>query len=1301
MSKESEEEPLGRPPSPGPSCVSMKSDASINHPVNFRGEEGTTAHRRPSSPGPSCVSMKTDHSINHPVNFRGEEGTTAHRPPSPVPSCVSMKSDASIDQPVNFRGEGTTAHRAQTPRAPSPVPSCVSMKSDRSMDKPPRFSNDPVLPHPQRPSSPGPSCVSMKTDHSINHPVNFRGEEGTTAHRISLKRSLVPYVGLLNPSTDVPPVSKRKRPSEPHGEVKQIHKLHLQQKFQCLLEGSVKQGNPTPLCKVYTDLYITEGARGRVNDEHEIRQIERASWREVDPGRPIAWSDLFKTGSGRDKPIRSVLTRGVAGIGKTVSVQKFILDWAEAETNQDIDFVFPLPFRELNLITEMKLSLVDLVQEFFPDVKSQQILTNSAHRVLFIFDGLDECRLPLDFHSSPICCDVTEPASVDVLLTNLIKGSLLPSALLWITTRPAAANQIPPEYVHQSTEIRGFNDPKKEEYFKKRISDLNQASRIITHLKSSRSLYIMCEIPVFCCIAATVAEVKSEESGKVEMPRTMTEMYAHFLVIQTNIKKAKYTGREVTEEEMIFKLGQLAFQQLEKGNLIFYEEDLREAGLDVSEASVYSGVCTQIFREETKMFQGRVFSFVHLSIQEFLAALYVFLCFCNREGNMSDEEQSAQLSALFRVATLQDLHKTAVDLALQNKNGHLDLFLRFLLGLSLESNQKILKVLLPKSSSQAQISPLPHASQSQSSEQTVQYVKEKIRDPSWFERRITLFYCLNELNRHAVVEHTHRSLGTLSVDVLVPGKWETKKFEFKMSEVQLDGFDLEQYVKTPAEDQTELLSPGDVLQRLVPVATMSTSVRLIHFNLSEECCSSLASALKSPSSRLTQLNLSENKIFDSALQIICDGARHDNSKLEQFLLKGCNLREKDCSHLASILTSQSSSITKLDLSQNELLDAGMKHLRSGLKHKNSKLEILELSYCELTEKSCQHLASVLTSQSSRLRVLNLGNNNLLDSGVKHLCRGLRHQNCRLERMQINKCNLTEKSCSFLASALTSPVSHLTHLDLSYNELKDSGVEMLCSAVCDENCKLEQLELRSCKLTEGSCKLMEDKCFTLASVLTSDFSRLTHLNLSSNKLMNSGVELLCSALKHENCLLEKLLLNSCHFTGRSCSYLASVLTSHSSRLTHLDLSYNELLDSGVEHLCSGLRDENCKLEKLELWKCKMAEESCSHLASVLSTPSSRLRQLELTNNRLQDSGVELLCRGLSHQNCKLEKLQLDSCKLTEKSCSFLASALTSHSSSHLTQLDLSNNCLHEAHVQPLCTLLKEPTCTLTELEWRGK
>ncbi|KAL0163809.1 hypothetical protein M9458_039562, partial [Cirrhinus mrigala] len=507
---------------------------------------------------------------------------------------------------------------------------------------------------------------------------------------------------------------------------------------------------PTLLNEIYTELYIIEGGSGETVNEHEVRQTEKLFRRTAAAeDTPIKCNDIFKPLPEQDKPIRTVLTNGVAGIGKTISVQKFIVDWAERKANQDVHLLLPLPFRELNLMKDKKLSLSKLLHVFFPEIKETDTFSDKF-KVLFIFDGLDECRLAPNFQNSVKLTDVSESASMDVLLVNLIVGNLLPSALIWITSRPASADLIPSECVHRVTEIRGFNDPQKEEYFRKRISDQSLANTIIKHLKSTRSLHIMCHIPVFCWISATVLEKMLSRAESGEIPKTLTQMYTHFLIIQTNIKHEKDYETKVKDQDIIVKLGKLAFQQLVKGNLIFYEEDLKECGIDVAEASVYSGLCTQIFREEFGLYQGKVFCFVHLSIQEHLAALYVHFSFTNHCTQVFSNVLS-DLS-IFLKYTLSDLHQRVVDEALQSKNGQLDLFLRFLLGLSVESNQFLLQEIVT------------HAkSSSDSKEKTAEYIKNKIRTTHSPEKFINLFHCLNELGDHSLVEEIQRYLKSKTI----------------------------------------------------------------------------------------------------------------------------------------------------------------------------------------------------------------------------------------------------------------------------------------------------------------------------------------------------------------------------------------------------------------------------------------------------------------------------------------------------------------------------------------------------------
>ncbi|KAI4878726.1 hypothetical protein NFI96_018494 [Prochilodus magdalenae] len=875
------------------------------------------------------------------------------RSDSPEPSRVSMRSDASMGHPPGFKdGDPSSRHSLlQRKRSDSPENSHVSMKSDASMGHPPGFKDGDTSSRHSRIQTGTLSCVSMKSDASMGHPPGFIDGDPSSG-QTQLRHGHA--TGAVN--------------------IQENWKLHLKKKFECLNEV-INQESPTLLSEIYTELYITESDSGEVNDEHEVRQIEAASRRTVTEDRPIKCSDIFKPLSDQDKPIRTVLTKGVAGIGKTVSVQKFILDWTEGKANQDVHFIFPLPFRELNLMEDQDLSLMDLLQSWFKEITETEI--SRSHKVLLIFDGLDESRLTLDFRSSVRLDDVTQSSSVNVLLTNLIKGNLLPSALIWITSRPAAADQIPSDCVDRVTEVRGFSDPQKEEYFRKRIRDQSLTNQIITHLKTSRSLYIMCHIPVFCWISATVLERLMGGAEGGEIPKTLTQMYTHFLLIQTKVIRGKYTQIQKTDEEILLKLGHLAFQQLMKGNLIFYEEDLKLCGIDVTEASVYSGVCTQIFREESGLYQSKVYCFVHLSVQEHLAALYVHLTFINQKINVLKKSQSFKCRIFKRKPiSLSDVHKPAVNQALQSKNGHLDLFLRFLLGLSLESSQTLIQELVTQT-----------GSSSITKQQTVQYIKKKIRKNPSAEKSINLFHCLNELDDHSLVEEVQQYLqsGKLDHRTLSSSQWSAVVFVLLTSEENLDEFVLRRYNRS-----------SDVLLKLLPVFADSKTADLSCCNLTKKSCAALASVLSSDSSSLSFLDLYNNDLGDSGVELLCAGLEHPHCKLETLRLWGCNITKDGCVTLTSALNSNPSHLRELILSENRLGDSGVKQLSAVLENPLFQLEILWLRNCNITDKGCAALTSALKSNPSHLRELFLSNNNLGDSGVKLLSAALENPLCKLE-----------------------------------------------------------------------------------------------------------------------------------------------------------------------------------------------------------------------------------------------------------------------------------------------------------------
>ncbi|XP_036417170.1 NLR family CARD domain-containing protein 3-like [Colossoma macropomum] len=945
------------------SCVSVKSDRSIGDVPNFkRGGE------------PSCVSVKSDRSIGDVPNFkRGGE-----------PSCVSMKSDQSIGDFPHFKRGGE--------------PSCASMKSDQSIGD---------FPHFKRGGEP--SFVSMKSDQSMLKSAQSSGGRGTSDS---------------GQSSTVDDVLHR---------VLERHKNSMKNKYESLFEGIRTEENKTLLNRIYTQLYIIEGESEGVNEEHEVLQMEKTTRGRLQDS-PINCLDIFKPlqgpeGETREENIRAVeadrlryrerednrpeepelraaLTKGIAGIGKTVSVQKFILDWAEGKANQDVELMFVLPFRELNLIKDDQYSLHGLLCDFHPELKDLDPTIYDQIKAVFIFDGLDESRIPLNFEECEKVSDITVTSSVGVLMTNLIKGELLPSALIWITSRPAAANQIPPQYINRVTEIQGFSDPQKEEYFRKRISDEDQVQRIISHIKTVRSLHIMCHIPVFCWISATVLQ-QIMKQPHTEIPKTLTAMYSHFLLTQTNMKNEKYKEEDESDPKnmlesnriIILKLAELAFKQLMKGNVMFYEEDLRESSIDVTEASVYSGIFTEIFREECVLYQRKVYCFVHLSFQEFLAALYVFHCF--EIKNMEElqifkplyREWSEKVLLRFYPSLfsewsedvpLDEVLKGAVNKAVVSQNGHLDLFLRFLMGISLESNQRLLQGLLTPTQSR--------------SERTREYIKFLIRKDGYdkpygisTERSINLFLCLSEMSYKSLSKEIQEYLQSErhSEESLSPGQCSALAYMLLISEEELDELDLKKY------------------------------------NTSEEGYKKLIPAL---------------------------------TTCRRALLAGCNLTATSCEKLGSVLQSMNTCLKELDLSNNNLQDSGVELLSAGLMSSACKLEILRLAFCKFKGIPCEKFGSALKSVNSSLKDLDLSNNDIEDSGVVLLSAGLKSSHCKLKKLSLSGCMVTDEGCSSLASALKVNPSHLRELDMTYNNPGEFGVKLLSDLQEDPYYTLEKLHM---------------------------------------------------------------------------------------------------------------------------------------------------------------------------------------------------------------------------------------------------
>ncbi|CAI5678942.1 unnamed protein product [Oreochromis niloticus] len=798
--------------------------------------------------------------------------------------------------------------------------------------------------------------------------------------------------------------------------VKQKLKDHLQEKFTWINEGT--SDSRSRLDSVYTKLYVTQQDQdfGSISHEildhfnvpHQQSSISQVFYQQID------FLNIFKLGRihvqqqpTRDKKVQRVMTKGIAGIGKTFAVQNFAVNWAEGKSNQHIDFIFVLPFRELNMLRDADYSLLQLLLHFYPEIKPLEGTQQLVHKqVLLIFDGLDESRFPLDFDGAVRISEIDQRSTVDVLLTNLIQGNLLPRALLWVTSRPAAASQIPSKYIDQMTEVQGFTEQQKESYFRKRFRTANQAEEILSRLRGMISFYFMGHIPVFCWIIAEVFR-KGWSDDRSRSITTMTELYIYYLLIQTQRTRQKYAGKsskkrskqkksQAQNSAMLLNLSKLAFEQLQKGNIIFYEEDLTESGIDVDEASVFCGFCSEILKEERGLYKKKMFSFVHLSFQEFLAALYMYHCILTDNFSTLKSFLDVDPTDL----SFLDLQKKVVDKALQSEKGRFDLFLCFFLGFSLESNQTVLQSLLPQVKSS-----------SDTTEEMKGYLKNFHVKDIPRERYMNLFLCKFELKEERFQDDIRMYLDS-------GARLSTIDCAVLSTMMQISGEVLEEL------DLTKSVTPFIGTEKLVQQMKNCKKAVLSGFSLDFRNCHILASILESKQSPLKVLDLT-NCMYSHP---------KDYSGYYTRELK-INENYEDFIDELTLLTV----------------------IPSALIGPICKLEQFSMPGCYLKNKCCQVFASVLSS-NSQLRQLDLSCNDLQDLGVQLLSVGLGSSKCRLETLRLSCCGITEEGCVFLASALKSNPSHLRELDLSYNHPGVSGVKLLLERLNDPECRLETLNV---------------------------------------------------------------------------------------------------------------------------------------------------------------------------------------------------------------------------------------------------
>ncbi|KAM8967001.1 NACHT, LRR and PYD domains-containing protein 3-like [Pelodytes ibericus] len=934
---------------------------------------------------------------------------------------------------------------------------------------------------------------------------------------------------------------------------------NVRDQYQWMKENNGLLGDHFNMDRRYTNLLLIKKHRNQREKENEIifsgrKHLEIMENRSSDYSTTTIEA-LFDSDE-KEKNQKVVLLQGPPGIGKTMTAQKIMLDWATGKLYQDkFKYVFYMSSTEINRVTgQTNISgyITEICQLTCPQHVIELVLQD-AEKILFLIDGFDELDQSC-MEKTGVCKDHVHNTTKECFLNCLFTRKVLKKSSLIITTRPFMLKKLQaliecPCYV----EIMGLKD--RKEYFFNFFDNKDEAARFLDLIKQNETLFTMCVVPMTCWIVCTVLKQQMEEGLNLIHYNTSTSVYT--LYLQSLLEHHCRTS-DLPLKSYIKRLCELAKDGVWNKKVLFKELDMRNYKLPMS--SIKSLVLNE------NMFKRPVtpqtcYSFIHLSVQEFFAALYYVL---NDEDE--DSSDSEKLGSQEEVKAL---------LETSENSPHLALTVQFLFGLSSEEQVNDFAEIIDCNISSGSKAVLEEwlkkrISTAQCHNDIMHYMYE-VQDNDFVKRMMShLSHMEIEGVKYGFDSNEDKLIDrSLSFCLLKSSSHHTLTFKFH-------GFSQEglQALSSGLHKCSKLTFdwcrfPNSDISCLFKSRNKITELQLLQCSLISSSCKNLISVITNQF--LTKLHLTWNALEDSGAKILCHGLRHSGCVLQDLSLEKCSLTTLCCEDLCSVIISNHH-LTKLGLSENDLQDSGVKCLCEGLKHPNCTLQELRLEECKLTSSCCEDLYYVFTTNQT-LTKLDLSDNILNDSGVGRLCAGLEHPKCTIQELGLRECDLTSSCCQDLSSVIIKN-KFLTKLDLSSNDVDDLAVGYLCEALKHADCVLQELRLENCLLT-SSC------CDSLHSVLIANRS-LTTLDLSWNEIQDLGVKQLCDALKHQDCILEQLMLEDCCLTSSCCEDLYSVIIKNKS-LTKLNIAVNKFQKPGVHLLSDGLRHPDCTLQELRLAK----------------------------------------------------------------------------------------------------------------------
>ncbi|XP_025148632.2 NACHT, LRR and PYD domains-containing protein 3 isoform X2 [Bubalus bubalis] len=809
------------------------------------------------------------------------------------------------------------------------------------------------------------------------------------------------------------------------------YRKYVRSKFQCIEDRNARLGESVNLNKRFTRLRLIKEHRSQQEREHELLAIGR-TWAKIQdsPVSSVNLELLFDPEDQHSEPVHTVVFQGAAGIGKTILARKIMLDWASEKLYQDrFDYLFYIHCREVSLGTQR--SLGDLIASCCPGPNPPiGKIVSKPSRILFLMDGFDELQGAFDEHTEALCTNWRKVERGDILLSSLIRKRLLPEASLLITTRPVALEKLK-HLLGQArhVEILGFSEAKRKEYFLKYFSDEQQAREAFRLIQENEILFTMCFIPLVCWIVCTGLK-QQMDSGKslARTSKTTTAVYIFFL---SSLLQSQGGSQENHNSATLWGLCSLAADGIWNQKILFEECDLRNHGLQKADVSAFLRM--NLFQKEVDC--EKFYSFIHMTFQEFFAAMYYLL----EEDNHGEMRNTPQACS--------KLPNRDVKVLLENygkfEKGYLIFVVRFLFGLINQERTSYLEKKLSCKISQKIRLELLKWIEAKAKAKTLQI------EPSQLE----LFYCLYEMQEEDFVQRAMSHFPKIEIKLSTRMDHVVSSFCIENCR-HVESLSLRLLHNSPKEEEEEEEVRHSHMDRSVlSDFEVAYSQGLVNY-LTSSICRGIFSVL-SNNWNLTELNLSGNTLGDPGMNVLCETLQQPGCNIRRLWLGQCCLSHQCCFNISSVL-SNNQKLVELDLSHNALGDFGIRLLCVGLRHLFCNLKKLWLVNSGLTSGCCPALSSVL-STNQNLTHLYLQGNALGDMGVKLLCEGLLHHNCKLQVLELDNCSLTSHCCWDLSTLLTSNQS-LRKLSLGNNDLGDLGVMLLCEVLKQQGCLLKSLRL---------------------------------------------------------------------------------------------------------------------------------------------------------------------------------------------------------------------------------------------------